>query len=103
MHLLCCLFFIRARYNIYLHAVCIEGERNVLADAISRDRLPFLFSQVPQAEAGRTLLPLPLCTLLVHSHPDWTSPLLFSASLAASTKKSYNSGCNRYHTFLFFI
>ena len=74
MHLLRCLFFIRARFNIYLRAMYIPGEGNVLADAISRDNLDILFAQVPRAAVSRTILPPQLSTLLVHSQPDWMSP-----------------------------
>jgi hypothetical protein len=54
--------------------VYIPGESNVLADAISRDKLDILFTQVPQAAVSRTILPPQISTLLVHSQPDWTSP-----------------------------
>ena len=74
MHLLRCLFYVRARFKFYLRAVYIPGEYNVLADAISRDNLDLLFSQVPQAATSRIVLPPQLSALLVHSRPDWTSP-----------------------------
>ena len=73
MHLLRCLFFIQLRYNISLHAVYLPRTYDVLADAISRDHLSFFFSQVPAAVSCRTPLPPSLCTLLMHSQPDWTS------------------------------
>ena len=57
MHLLRCLFFIRSRYNISLHAVYLPGTDNVLADAISRDHLSFFFSQVPPACHAAPLCP----------------------------------------------
>ena len=74
MHLLRCLFYVRARFKFYLRAVYIPGEYNVLADAISRDNLDLLFSQVPQAATSRIVLPPQLSVLLVHSRPDRTSP-----------------------------
>ena len=73
MDLLHCLFFIRARFNICLRAVHIPGVCNGLADAVSRDNLTFLFSQIPEAVACCTLIPLALCALLINQ-PDWTSP-----------------------------
>lgn len=73
MHLLRCLFFIRARFNICLRAVHIPGVCNALADAVSRDNLAFLFSQIPEAVSCRTLIPPALCALLL-DQPDWTSP-----------------------------
>ena len=69
MHLLRCLFFIRSRYNISLHAVYLPGTYNVLADAISRNNLSFF----PAAVSYRTPLPPSLCALLLHNQPDWTS------------------------------
>ena len=74
MHLLRCLFFIRARFDIALEAVYVPGESNLLADAVSRDKLSILFSQVPAARQGHTPLPPSLLTLLADSLPDWTSP-----------------------------
>ena len=74
MHLLRCLFFIRARFNFHLEAVHIPGAHNHLADAISRDNLEFLYSQVPTAAGSQTLLPAQLVSLLVLRPIDWTSP-----------------------------
>ena len=47
MHLVRCLFFILATWDISLMAVHIPGGLNIVADAISRDNLPLLFSKVP--------------------------------------------------------
>ena len=49
MHIIRCLFFIRARFQLDLHAVHVPGVENVLADAISRDNLHILFTQIPGA------------------------------------------------------
>ena len=43
MHLLHCLFFIRARFQFSLEAIYLPGEANQLADVISRDCLSFYF------------------------------------------------------------
>ena len=51
----------------------IPGVCNALADAVSHDNLPFLFSQIPEAVSCRTLIPPALCALLI-DQPDWTSP-----------------------------
>ena len=65
MHLLRCLFFIRSRFNFYLHTVYLPGKDNVLADAISRDHVDVLFSQVPQAATSRAILSPQLAALFV--------------------------------------
>ena len=74
MHLLCCLFFIRARFDIDLEAVHLPGSENLFADAVSRDKLSVLFTQVPAAKESQTPVPSELVSLLVNSSIDWTSP-----------------------------
>ena len=49
MHLLRCLFFFTATWEVSIHATHIAGKQNVAADALSRDNLPLFFQQVPQA------------------------------------------------------
>ena len=49
MHRLRCLFFIRARFQMSLHTVHTPGHLNSVADAISHNKLPHLFKQVPAA------------------------------------------------------
>ena len=73
MHLLRCLFFIRARHQVDLRAVHVRGVANAMADAISRNNLNFLFSQAPGAREGRIEVPPALMALLVQQQPDWTS------------------------------
>lgn len=74
MQLLRALFFIKARFRVRLSAAYLPGHLNVVADAISRDRLPFLFAQVPEARDGRAAAPYQLAHLLLDSSGDWTSP-----------------------------
>ncbi len=76
MHLLRCLFFIifRAHFSILVRAVHIPGKENILADAISRDNLGLLFSQVPRAVGSRCLIPWHFLEVLVFRRPDWTLP-----------------------------
>ena len=74
MHLLRCLFFIRAYFQISVRAVHIPGQHNCIADAISRNNLDYFFSQVPQAASRCTIVPRNLLKLLVEQQPDWTSP-----------------------------
>ncbi len=73
MHLLRCLFFIRAHFRVSLRAVHIPGVSNSLADAISRNNLPVLFSQVPSAARAQVAIPPALLAVLVEQRPDWTS------------------------------
>ena len=73
MHLLRCLFFIKARFSIELSAAYLPGRQNFAADAISRDHLPLLYSQVPSTQGGRTNLPPALLKLLLDPDMDWTS------------------------------
>ena len=75
MHLMRCLFFFTASWNITVHATHIAGKENVAADALSRDNLPLFFQVVPQAASRRaTPIPEELLDILVHQRPDWTSP-----------------------------
>lgn len=74
MHLLRCLFFIRAFFQVSVWAVHVPGQQNCMADAISRNNLAYLFSQVPEAANRHTVIPTALLSLLVEQRPDWTSP-----------------------------
>ena len=74
MHLVCCLFFIRATFNLHLEATQIPGAFNHLADAVSHDNIAFLYSQVSAAPLSRTSIPPQLVSLLVVNPIDWTSP-----------------------------
>ena len=73
LHLLRCLFFIRAHHEIHIRAVHIPGNKNTLADAISCDNLSLLFSQVPEAASGHTPVSLDLLKVLVKNKVNWTS------------------------------
>ena len=73
MHLLRCLFFIRALFQIEVWAVHTPGRLNCKADAISRNNLHFLFSQAPDSRTRRVPIPPALTSLLVKQMPDWTS------------------------------
>ena len=74
MGLMRCLHFISAKFNLLLSATHIAGIENSLADALSRDNLPFFFIYHPQANQCPSPIPPALLDLLVHSKPDWTSP-----------------------------
>ena len=74
MHLLQCLFFIKAHFQVELSISHIQGSDNTQADAISRNQLPLFFSQVPEAEPSPRPMNPALVALLVEHQPDWTSP-----------------------------
>ena len=84
MHLLRCLFFIRALYQFTVHVVYIEGSDNTWADAISRNYPVVIDSQVFRSTYQRTPIPEGLITMLMVEQPDWTSDRwikLFRSSL----------------------
>ena len=68
MHVLRCLFFIWANFDLYLEAVHLPGVHNQLADAISRDNLDVLFSQVSATHHSRSPLPPVLVSLIGYHH-----------------------------------
>ena len=72
MHLLRCLFFIRARYRVALRAVHIPGRCNILADAISRNNLGMLFARRPDVRGGWYPISQEWWHLLVVERPDGT-------------------------------
>ena len=74
MHLLRCLFFIRAFFHLSVRAVHVPGAQNGWADAISRNHLPLFFAQVPWAVDHQEPIPSSLLALLVNEQPYWTSP-----------------------------
>ena len=74
IHLLTCLFFIRARFHITLWVVHVPGVHNTWADDISRDKACSFLSQVPPGSYVRSAVPEQLVVLLVEQLPDWTSP-----------------------------
>ena len=57
-----------------MKATHVEGKSNVAADALSRNRLPIFFLQVPAAEEHPTPIPQSLVDMLITARPDWTSP-----------------------------
>ena len=57
MHLVRCLFFFSAHFNIFLVAQHLPGRENVAADALSRDNLPLFYQQVPSATPHPTPIP----------------------------------------------
>ena len=83
MHLLRCLFFLEARYQLDLSCVHIPGALNDLADDLSRDRLFSFFHKVPKANHYPTPIPQQLIDLLMDPNSNWLSPTwtsLFSST-----------------------
>ena len=72
LHLLRCLFFIRVYYGIYIKATHTPGRENALANAISRDSLQSLFSQIPEARAGQTMVLRSLLEVLMKVQVNWS-------------------------------
>ena len=74
MHLLQCLFFFVAHYDIDITIVHVAGITNCTADHLSRQRMSLFFSLNPQADAAPTPLPPALTEIVVSPDLDWTSP-----------------------------
>lgn len=76
-HMLRCLFFLEAKFNITLTAVHVPGVQNGVADAISRNKLNVFFDLVPQASKVACQVPPGLVERLGkqgHWTPEnWTS------------------------------
>ena len=71
MHLMRCLSFFLAEFNIVLVGQHIPGSQNGAADALSRDRLPLFRTQVPEARQEATPIPTLVRQVLVERQPDW--------------------------------
>ena len=68
-----CLAFIKAKFEFSVTAADIEGSRNSLADALSRDKLDVFLSHATQACPAPTNFSQELLDLTVIAKPDWTS------------------------------
>jgi len=73
MHLLCCLFFFEAKFDIVLSATHLPGKQNELADHISRNNISPPLLMAYNMQSGPLHVPTPLKELLVETKPDWTS------------------------------
>ena len=74
MHLVRCLFFLSAHFQLCVRARHIPGVDNVLADAVSRGNHDLFFSCLQTADLVPAVVPDALVALLVSVQPDWTSP-----------------------------
>ena len=73
MHLMRCLAFIAAKFQLDFYAQHIKGTANAIADALSRDYMPLFRSLHLQACENPTPIPQPLLELLLETKPDWSS------------------------------
>ena len=73
MHLVHCLCFFTAHFQLVVVAEHIPGVENGAADSLSRDRLSHFRLQVQSAASKATVIPSELTDMLVVSRPDWTS------------------------------
>ena len=74
MHLLRCLHFFSARYDITVSAVHVPGVCNSMADALSRDDCKKFFLLSPKSKQVPSTVTKALWTVVVESQPDWLSP-----------------------------
>ena len=74
MHLLRCLWFFTAYYDISITIEHIAGVANIAADHLSRNNSHLFFSSYPQARLCPTPLPPELLQIVAVEGPDWTSP-----------------------------
>ena len=74
MHLLRCLFFTEAKFQIQIIAEHIPGHQNVLADDLSRDRASSFLSKAPYMDPRPTPIPPDLIPALMASPPNWLFP-----------------------------
>ena len=84
MHLMRCLSFFLAHFNLFTVAEHIQGRLNVAADSLSRNNLSRFRSQVRSANISPVMVPEELREALISQRPDWTSPLwrdLFTSTL----------------------
>ena len=74
MHLLRCLWFFAALFQIRIIITHIPGIANAAADMLYRNLLPQFQEAYPQASQFPSYVPILLLTLLSPSQLDWTSP-----------------------------
>ena len=73
MHLLRCLWFLTATFDLQISVSHIPGILNSSADFLSRNQIPQFRKQHPQASSRPTPLPSALKRLISPRKPDWTS------------------------------
>ena len=71
-HMLRCLFFLEAKFDVLLTASHVPGVENGAADSISRNNLHLFFNLLPQAHREPDPVPMGLIQRLIIDSP-WTS------------------------------
>ena len=71
-HMLCCLFFLEAKFGFICSAIHIPGVNNGIADTIKKPLIEVFCTLAPQARAEPTLVPRGLLEGLMGDEP-WTS------------------------------
>lgn len=74
MHLLRTLVFVEAHFQFHLYPLYINTHANHLADDLSRNNLPNVFSKAPQAHPSPSWVSALLLDLLLGPQVDWISP-----------------------------
>ena len=74
MHLLRCLVFLEARYQLKFSCVHIPGICNDQADDLSRDRLSSFLHKVPEASHSPIPVSQQLIDLVMDTSSTWLSP-----------------------------
>ena len=73
MHLLRCLWFFTALFDIDITATHIAGVNNKAADMLSRNHMRRFFTVHPEALQYPTQVPVSLVSLITPQKLDWTS------------------------------
>ena len=73
MHLLRCLWFFTAYFDVSINASHLPGVLNTSADMLSRNQVQQFFQLHPEASHDPTPLPLSLQELISPCQLDWTS------------------------------
>ncbi len=74
LHLLRCLQFFLAAFQIHLRIEHVAGVSNITADALSRNLLQVFQGQRPTAERNCTPISATAVRMLISGQPDWLSP-----------------------------
>lgn len=94
-HLLRCLAFYLAHYQLTLSALHVAGASNTAADALSRNDLRSFFTSLPQASPTPSPVPQEVLQLTALEKPDWISERWRELFLATLVKAWPNPQPNR--------